>query len=72
MRYDPASGVIRSDYLLTRGSERQQRSAFVRVRSTHETLAMFRAAGFTVVAVFDEKGAPLQVGSQRAWFVART
>lgn len=68
--FDPASGVMRSDYLLTRGSERQQRSAFVRVRSACETLAMFAEAGFASAVVRDDKGGPLQVGSPRAWFVA--
>jgi hypothetical protein len=61
---------MRSDYLLTRGSERQQRSGFVRVRSACETLAMFAAAGFAAVAVHAENGGPLQLGSPRAWFVA--
>ncbi len=68
--YDPPSGVVRSDYTLVRGAEREQKSAFLRVRSVHETLQLLAQAGFAAARCVDECGAPFAHGTPRAWFVA--
>ncbi len=70
VQYDPGTGVVRSDYTMTRGAEVERRSAFLRVRAAREVLGLLAQAGFASAKVLDDRGAPLQVGAQRAWFVA--
>ncbi|MEO6596458.1 MAG: class I SAM-dependent methyltransferase [Planctomycetota bacterium] len=69
--YDPATGVLRSDYDIARGAEREQKSAFVRIYTASHLIAMLREAGFGEVAVMAPDGAPFVLGAPRAWFTAR-
>lgn len=68
--FDPVTGVLRSDYTMLRGAEREQRSAFVRVRSVRETLDLLLWAGFRTPVAQGDQGAPFALGTPRAWFTA--
>jgi SAM-dependent methyltransferase len=70
VRFDPSTGIVRSDYMFLRGTEIERRSAFLQVRSTREILVLLREAGFRAARAIDQNGAPLQLGGQRAYFVA--
>jgi len=68
--YEPVSGVLRSDYTIARGAERERRTAWLRLRSLRAVIDLLRGAGFGEVAVFDGDGAPFRHGSQRAYVLA--
>jgi len=68
--FDPSSGVMRSDYTMVRGAEVERRSAWLRVRSVREVLALLTEAGFREAVAVDDGGAPWLLGSGRIWFVA--
>lgn len=69
--FDPVTGIVRSDYTLLRGNERERKTAFSCVRSCREAVALFTAAGFAEVRVVGPDGLPFRTGTPRAFVVAR-
>lgn len=69
VRYDVASGVLRSDYVFARGASQERKTAWIRLRAAAEVAAMLRTAGFAGVSVVDERGESPRPGS-RTTFVA--
>jgi SAM-dependent methyltransferase len=71
VHYDAVTGVVRSDYTLTAGAQIERRSAWLRVRSLCETLALLRAVGFSEVTAHGPDGAPFAHGAAQALVLAR-
>jgi SAM-dependent methyltransferase len=70
--YDPARGVLRSDYTFLQGGGEDCRSAFYRVYTLRELLGMCEQAGFTdlnAFGSFDRR--PFALGDRGLLLVAR-